>query len=54
MDIDDHEVIVPEANCPISASRMAELRLLYDPLCPCEDFAVNLYLDVLQFVQNQI
>ena len=54
LDVDDHEVVVPEIPCPISASRMIELQSLYDPLSPCDDFTVTLYHNVLQFVQNQI
>ena len=54
LDVDDHEVVVPETTCPISASTLAELQSLYDPLGLCDDFVISLYHDVLQFVQNQI
>ena len=54
LDVDDHEVVVPETTCSISESRLAELQSLYDPLSPCDDFAISLYHDVLRFVQNQI
>ena len=54
LDVDDHEVVVPETAYPISVSTLAELQMLYDPLSPCDNLAISLYHDVLQFVQNQI
>jgi len=47
-------VVVPQTNSPLLPTKLAELRALYDPLSWSDNFGVNLYFDVLQFVQNNI
>ncbi len=47
-------VVVPDTQCPLSANQLAELQSLYDPMQASDNFAINMYSDVLQFVQNQI
>jgi len=47
-------VVVPQTNSPLLPTKLAELRALYDPLSCSDNFGVNLYFDVLQFVQNNI
>lgn len=48
------EVIVPPTTCPLSPNEMAELQALYDPLSHSDDFAVTMYLNVLQFVSRML
>ena len=48
------EVVVPETNCPLSPTQLAELHALYDPFSPDDNFSVNLFLNVLQFVENNL
>lgn len=38
----------------MSYSELAELHSLYDPLAECSDFAINIYLGVLEFIENQV
>ena len=54
-DVSDNSDVVAilQTRCPLSPSQLAELHALYDPLSPTDDFAVNMYLNVLQFVQNR-
>ena len=47
LDVDDYEVVVPDTACPISASRVVELRLVYDLSSPCDDFVMSLYHNTL-------
>ena len=53
MDVDD-QIIVPPTTCPLSTTEMAELQSLYDPLSPSDDFAITIYLNVLQFVGGRL
>ena len=46
--------LVPPTNGPLLPTKLVELRALYDPLSCSDNFGVNLYFDVLQFVQNNI
>ena len=50
MDVDD-QVIVPPTTCPLSTTEMAELKSLYDPLSPSDDFAI---INVLHFVSSRL
>ena len=53
-DSDNSDVVaVPQTSCPLSPPQLAELHALYDSLSPTDDFAVNMHLNVLHFVQNQ-
>ena len=50
-----NEVVVPETNCPLSPTQLAELHALYDiPLSPNDNFSINLLVNVLQFVENNV
>ena len=52
---DEHnDVHVPETQCPLSSSLLTELHSLFNPLMDCNDYAIQLYLDVLQFVSANI
>lgn len=51
---DDTILNVPETRCPLSSSELSELTSLYNPLSNCTDYAVSLYLDVLEFVVSQL
>lgn len=53
-DDDDTVLNIPETKSPLSPSELLELTSLYDPLSACSDYAVSLYLDVLEFVLNQV
>ena len=47
-------VVVPDTNCPLTPTEMAELQSQYNPLGPCDDVSINMYLDVLQFTTTKI
>ena len=47
-------VVVPDTNCPLTPTEMAELQSQYNPLGPCDDLSINMYLDVLQFTTTKI
>ena len=47
-------VVVPDTNCPLTPTKMAELQFQYNPLGPCDDVSINMYLDVLQFTTTKI
>lgn len=54
LDLNNSSVVIPEINCPLSSSELVELHSLYNPLSSCSDFGINVYLDVLTFVENQL
>ena len=41
---DSDAVVVPETNCPLSRSEMAELNSHYNPLNCSDNFAVDIYI----------
>ena len=47
-------VVVPDTNCPLTPTEMAELQSQYNPLGHCDDVSINMYLDVLQFTTTKI
>ena len=52
--VSNDTVVVPDTNCPLTPTEMAELQSQYTPLGPCDDLSINMYLDVLQFTTTKI
>ena len=52
--LNNDTVVVPDTNCPLTPTEMAELQSQYNPLGPCDDVSINMYLDVLQFTTTKI
>ena len=52
--VSNDTVVVPDTNCPLTPTEMAELQSQYNPLGPCDDLSINMYLDVLQFTTTKI
>ena len=47
-------VVVPATACPLSQSDMAELCSHHNPLNSSDDFAVDMYVNVLQFTISKL
>ena len=50
--VSNDTVFVPDTNCPLTPTEMAELQSQYNPLGPCDDLSINMYFDVYTPVHN--
>ena len=51
---DSNMVVVPVTACPLSQRDMEELQSLYNPLTSSDDFAVDVYVNVLEFTVSKL
>ena len=47
-------VEVPVIICPLSQTDMEELKTLYSPLTASDDYAIDLYVNVLEFAVSKL
>ena len=51
---DSNTVLVPVTTSPLSLRDMEELQSLYNPLTSSDDFAVDVYVNVLEFTVSKL
>ena len=52
-DESDTAVVIPVTNCPLSQADTDELQSLYRPLTSSDDFAIDLYVNVLEHTSHE-